>query len=705
MLPDILNYVPDPKNGRPIAGGKVYFLIAGYTAPGRDSDLDLSKIAPVTANGLTVPQPIYTSQGGTLVVGSQVDQPDLIPDGTTQRVAVYDKCGKLVYQVGYSAIGPFVPSEALAATDSTVLVGGVEVNKLVGSVEYLTPEQFFVAGEVDQTGMIMRMSAAIVDGSRCEFQQKEYLISYAGTGLAPYSSAPYGVSLINLSDKKNVTLNGNNCTIKLVNHNIATNGGLMFCRGEFVPNLRANGFNFDYTCTGVNASASYYPWVGGFVIFDPDTGTNDETKISNDIYFGDMTFKLYHPNGQWSTTSNPYLGDPNNGYKLFTIFASGDYLAATKSKQNKNLMIKDITVKDGHNGYGLWAWAYNNVKFINPTAENYSSKYTNSAGAFVGVGVPFIRYHQFLCTDVIVENINFNGRKSSEKVGAFAGGNPAINFTTNNAGANYIHGNMEINGGVIRGGNGDLANLAQDQLILCTAYGVLKVRGIEFDAQPIDANSIVGGGIVYSSEATSGTGYGELHISDVTFSRNCDQYQNIQVLNGVSTSAADRRCKLLKIDNVVSMCQHQYGLDLSGNSTATYQGVERVLVDGLMIDGRACQTFDKLSTNSRAMFLASSSGDIYRFNRLTIDSKYYAMSVSDMDMASSFIIDDYEERDVTTRYLGAGKIAVKTLRGNGTPESVQVSAVGSLYSRLDGAASATIYVKESGAGNTGWIAK
>jgi hypothetical protein len=33
------------------------------------------------------------------------------------------------------------------------------------------------------------------------------------------------------------------------------------------------------------------------------------------------------------------------------------------------------------------------------------------------------------------------------------------------------------------------------------------------------------------------------------------------------------------------------------------------------------------------------------------------------------------------------------------------AAIGSLYSRTDGGAGTSLYVKESGAGNTGWVAK
>ena len=43
--------------------------------------------------------------------------------------------------------------------------------------------------------------------------------------------------------------------------------------------------------------------------------------------------------------------------------------------------------------------------------------------------------------------------------------------------------------------------------------------------------------------------------------------------------------------------------------------------------------------------------------------------------------------------------------GTGSPEGVVTAPVGSLYTRTDGGAGTTLYVKESGAGNTGWIAK
>jgi hypothetical protein len=43
--------------------------------------------------------------------------------------------------------------------------------------------------------------------------------------------------------------------------------------------------------------------------------------------------------------------------------------------------------------------------------------------------------------------------------------------------------------------------------------------------------------------------------------------------------------------------------------------------------------------------------------------------------------------------------------GNGTPEGVVTASIGAMYRRLDGGASTTLYIKESGTGNTGWVAK
>lgn len=52
---------------------------------------------------------------------------------------------------------------------------------------------------------------------------------------------------------------------------------------------------------------------------------------------------------------------------------------------------------------------------------------------------------------------------------------------------------------------------------------------------------------------------------------------------------------------------------------------------------------------------------------------------------------------------GASQILI--LIGTGSPEGVKTAPIGSLYLRTDGGANTTLYVKQSGTGNTGWVAK
>jgi hypothetical protein len=49
--------------------------------------------------------------------------------------------------------------------------------------------------------------------------------------------------------------------------------------------------------------------------------------------------------------------------------------------------------------------------------------------------------------------------------------------------------------------------------------------------------------------------------------------------------------------------------------------------------------------------------------------------------------------------------ACRLLSATGSPEGAVTAGVGSLFLRQDGGANTTLYIKESGTGNTGWIAK
>jgi hypothetical protein len=48
---------------------------------------------------------------------------------------------------------------------------------------------------------------------------------------------------------------------------------------------------------------------------------------------------------------------------------------------------------------------------------------------------------------------------------------------------------------------------------------------------------------------------------------------------------------------------------------------------------------------------------------------------------------------------------VRVYRGYGSPLNVVAAGIGSIYMRLDGGASTSIYIKESGTDGSGWVAK
>lgn len=73
--------------------------------------------------------------------------------------------------------------------------------------------------------------------------------------------------------------------------------------------------------------------------------------------------------------------------------------------------------------------------------------------------------------------------------------------------------------------------------------------------------------------------------------------------------------------------------------------------------------------------------------------------------AHQFLINSVQQWVMNTDGSLQSKTGPKINSGIGTPESVITASIGSLFMRTDGGAGTSLYVKESGTGNTGWIAK
>jgi parallel beta-helix repeat protein len=73
--------------------------------------------------------------------------------------------------------------------------------------------------------------------------------------------------------------------------------------------------------------------------------------------------------------------------------------------------------------------------------------------------------------------------------------------------------------------------------------------------------------------------------------------------------------------------------------------------------------------------------------------------------ASFFNSPDFLANVTAEKFFPGLQFSAFITAGAGSPEGVQSAAVGSIWMRTNGGAGTTLYVKESGTGNTGWVAK
>lgn len=454
---------------------------------------------------------------------------------------------------------------------------------------------------IDDTADIAAAAALLNDNDTLLFEPGVYLVSHSGAT----AEGDFGKSVISLSGKSNIAIRGDSTVIKATNHDVAASGGLTFFHGHAIKGLLIEGLTFDMFFTGINESSSLYPYCGAIVVSDGAAcGTKEQGSLSSDITIRNCTFKLFHPLGQYAITGSPYYGDSNNGFKLLSIFLNGDYLGADYAHQNRNAAIEDCHWLDGHNGYGAWAWAYNNVRFSGLTAESWVGKKSHANGDVAGIGVGLVRYHQFHCSGVEVSGCDFRARPSAERVSGFEGGAVFAYLDTNLTG-DHSHGSQLVYGNRIALSNGDATNSCEDYGICVGTYGSTVVTGNAFSGTPASDNAYGATGIYANPQAMGGNGVASLTITGNAWGSSCSYQNSIVIANGSSTSAYHRRIKSLIVANNISHSQSQYFLSLTANSWLTHMGVQNCLITGNIISGTANTQWNASSLNSRSLLLSA----------------------------------------------------------------------------------------------------
>lgn len=145
-------------------------------------------------------------------------------------------------------------------------------------------------------------------------------------------------------------------------------------------------------------------------------------------------------------------------------------------------------------------------------------------------------------------------------------------------------------------------------------------------------------------------------------------------------------------------------------SGVTYATVEQLDLEsgGTVLDNGTYTQIDMLYQTETAANIASTTASINTTNKFTGKVVWDSTNNRVMRSSGAGTSDPWVALDghvsITPNTLGgSGNVLWKS--GSGTPESAVTAPIGSLYTRTNGGAGTTLYIKESGTGNTGWVAK
>lgn len=544
-------------------------------------------------------QPLRTING---YISNSGTPAQVYVDGVNFSILVQDSKGSMVYNFPE---GTGISPDACGVEYSPPFTGAVALPVCEKLAQTVSVKDFGAVGDgvTDDTAALVAAAAALQNGQTLDFDNGTYLISYQG---APYSSV-YGNVVMDFDSMSDLTFVGDGATIKVVNHNITTYGGLRFMNFTGCKRINISGFTFDMTFVGTNTSGSYYPFCGAITALDDDAATPAFSTLNSDFIIDGCKFKLFHPWGNWATTSNPYAGDVNNGYKLFSIFTSGPYTPTQYDNQCRNIAVTNCTFQKGHNGYGIWFWAWNNCRVSGCVAEAWVTKHSSSVGSYIGGGVAMIRHIPFRTEGIVVENNEFRSMPTAERVAGFEGISIFYVHANNMGSISWGNGlSVVANNNIILGTGGISGGSGLDSAVFFNGFGQLIVANNNIDGHDGQSAS-VGTGVLALELTPGGFAGGDQGVAEITVTGNVFgpwNFGGIYFTNGSNTSAAARRCKSLVVTNN-SFNSGDYFLRMAAYSTQTYNGVQSAVISGNIIQSLNAGAFPPPSTNNYGIFVSA----------------------------------------------------------------------------------------------------
>lgn len=692
-------------DGQPLEGGYIWI-----GTPGNDP-----QAFPKNAywdDALTAPaaQPIRTVGGYPMRSGARA----IIYTDGDHSIRVQNKNGTSIYSAlestqrfSFDQIGSdFSNTADITKGDALIGVkqpgaGAVARTQHDKNAEYVSVRDFGAIGDgiTDDTAALSAAAAALEEGQILRFDGGEFLISIDSPSLDPY-----GFVVMNFENRRHIVLDGQGAKIIINNHNITTNKGLRFINLKGCKFVDIKNMHFEMTFSGVNTSGSYYPFCGAITIFDTDAAAPDFETLNSDITIHDCSFKLFHPNGCWSTSPSPFDGDSNNGYKLFTIFASGPNSANDYVNQCRNITIDNCVWRSGGNSYGIWTWAWNNVKITKCVAEAWVTKRSNHLGVYGGGGVAWARNIPFRCQGYVISDNQFLAMPTSDRVlGTGYEGVSVFNTHANNMGEiNWGKGQTIISGNNVTLGVGALTTYGgandYDSAIFFNGFGALEISNNVFDGT--HGQSTAGNrGIVGMELLPGGTGGTETGFATIKIDGNIFGswlMGGIYFTNGASVAAANRKCKALVVTNNIHLCG-DYFLRLAAYSPAAFDGCELVIIANNVVKELRNAYYAPPSVNNYGIFLAGteSTDAIMVHDNLIVGKTYDIMSQPNYCSASANILRYNNRSSVTTPFLATNHFDFDTNNINVALEAVSADPVFQPYIKVLNTEAAPVEIRLS----------
>ena len=250
------------------------------------------------------------------------------------------------------------------------------------------------------------------------------------------------------------------------------------------------------------------------------------------------------------------------------------------------------------------------------------------------------------------------------------------------------------------------------------------------DAKVADALTITGGTIENSpigGIAPASGNFTNLGVSGNLFvSSDLDISGNRLIIDspGPTFSGSSSR-QTVQADAIFSSFTGGYGAAVMGNAVSGTIGAGNSIIGGLIGKYNLADSSPSdhpqgavigeigedvgATTLPNGAFIAVLGGDLNEVDAGAAYTVRYLNSVSGSQFnygldLSGAAIDSYQPVSYASSDIKLST-GVLVMSGSGSPEAAKTAPVGSMYLRTDGGAGTTLYVKESGTGNTGWAAK